>query len=119
MKPKLSQEAEAGLIKAMLFLNYRGMGMSKEGVFKPAKAEGNQFTGESGLPTDRWWKQFRRRALQQGSPISLRVPRNLSHISRAMSGSDSRLKIFFELVKERVIDHGMDPKITQQDPMMQ
>ena len=27
-----------GLIKAILFLNYRGVGMSKEKVFKAAKA---------------------------------------------------------------------------------
>lgn len=46
--------------------------------------------------------------LLMGTPISLRVPCNLSH-SCAVSGSDSRLSGFLELIHEQVLEHGLDP----------
>ena len=111
-KPILSRAAEAGLIKAIVFMNLRGVGMTKEEVFEAAKAlaeeEGCTFKGEDGLPTKHWWDGFRKRAAESGTPISLRIPRNLSR-SRATSGSDSRLRAFFQLIHERVAEHGLDP----------
>ena len=61
-KPILSRAAEAGLIKAIVFMNFRGVGMTKEEVFEAAKAlaeeEGCTFKGEDGLPTKHWWDGF-------------------------------------------------------------
>ena len=111
-KPILSRAAEAGLIKAIVFMNLRGVGMTKEEVFEAAKALAEEerctFKGEDGLPTKHWWDGFRKRAAESGTPISLRIPRNLSR-SRATSGSDSRLRAFFQLIHERVAEHGLDP----------
>ena len=73
-KPILSRAAEAGLIKAIVFMNLRGVGMAKEEVFEAAKAlaeeEGCTFKGEDGLPTKHWWDGFRKRAVESGTPIS-------------------------------------------------
>ena len=111
-KPILSRAAEAGLIKAIIFMNLRGVGMTKEEVFEAAKAlaeeEGCTLKGEDGLPTKHWWDGFRKRAAESGTPISLLIPHNLSR-SRATSGSDSRLRAFFQLIHERVAEHGLDP----------
>ena len=111
-KPILSRAAEAGLIKAIVFMNLRSVGMTKEEVFEAAKALAEEerctFKGEDGLPTKHWWDGFRKRAAESGTPISLRIPRNLSR-SRATSGSDSRLRAFFQLIHERVAEHGLDP----------
>ncbi|KAL5493462.1 hypothetical protein EMCRGX_G014652 [Ephydatia muelleri] len=67
-KPILSRAAEAGLIKAIVFMNLRGVGMAKEEVFEAAKAlaeeEGCTFKGEDGLPTKHWWDGFRKRAVE-------------------------------------------------------
>ena len=100
------------MIKAIVFMNLRGVGMAKEEVFEAAKAlaeeEGCTFKGEDGLPTKHWWDGFRKRAVESGTPISLRIPHNLSR-SRATSGSDCRLRAFFQLIHERVAEHGLDP----------
>ena len=86
--------------------------MNKEDIMLSAKAlaekERSTFKGSMGCLPSMVAGILQASCMLMGTPISLRVLHNLSR-SCAVSGSDSRLSGFLELIREQVLEHGLDP----------
>jgi len=62
----------------------RGLGFTKEEVKLAAKhlaiGSGKSFSESNGMPTDLWWRSFKKFCEKEGKPISMRTPHPLSRL---------------------------------------